>query len=34
MSGRPEAIDAAQKVLAEARRSIYRILAEDDTSTG
>jgi DNA-binding PadR family transcriptional regulator len=34
MSGRPEAVDAAQKVLAEARRSIYRILAEDDTSTG
>jgi DNA-binding PadR family transcriptional regulator len=34
MSGRTETIDAAQKVLAEARRSIYRILAEDDTSTG
>ena len=34
MTGRPEAVDAAQKVLADARRSIYRILAEDDTSTG
>ena len=34
MSGRAETIDAAQKVLAEARRSIYRILAEDDASTG
>jgi DNA-binding PadR family transcriptional regulator len=32
VSGRPETIDAAQKVLAEARRAIYRILAEDDPS--
>lgn len=34
MTGRPEALDAARQVLAEARRSIYRILAEDETPEG
>lgn len=30
--GTPEQIEAAAKVLADARRSLYRILAEDDDS--
>lgn len=30
MTGRSESLEAAREVLAEARRSIYRILAEDD----
>jgi DNA-binding PadR family transcriptional regulator len=34
MSGRPEAIDAARKALAGARRAIYRLLAEDETPAG
>jgi len=31
--GTPEQVAAASKVLSEARRSLYRILAEDDNST-
>ena len=30
MAGQPTQIETAQKVLADARRSLYRILAEDD----
>ena len=30
MAGQPTQIEAAQKVLADARRSLYRILAEDE----
>jgi DNA-binding PadR family transcriptional regulator len=33
MSGRPEAADAAQSVLADARRALYRLLAEDAPSS-
>jgi DNA-binding PadR family transcriptional regulator len=31
MTGRPEALAAAQNVLADARRSLYRILADEPT---
>ena len=31
VAGQPAQIEAAQKVLADARRSLYRILAEDET---
>ncbi|NNM45669.1 PadR family transcriptional regulator [Knoellia koreensis] len=34
MTGRTESIEAAREALAEARRAIYRILAEDDGGTG
>jgi DNA-binding PadR family transcriptional regulator len=31
--GTPAQVEAAQKVMSDARRSLYRILAEDDAST-
>ena len=34
VAGQPAQLDAAQQVLADARRSLYRILAEDDTDSG
>jgi len=33
LAGRPELLEQAQRVLADARRSLYRLLAEDDTSS-
>jgi DNA-binding PadR family transcriptional regulator len=33
VAGQPAQLDAAQRVLAEARRSLYRILAEDETGS-
>jgi len=32
VAGQPAQLDAAQQVLADARRSLYRILAEDESS--
>ena len=34
MAGQPTQIETAQKLLADARRSLYRILAEDETGSG
>ena len=34
VAGQPAQLDAAQQVLADARRSLYRILAGDETGSG
>ena len=33
VAGQPTQIEAAQQVLADARRSLYRILAEEETGS-